>query len=122
MVQCTGAEVNLGIVGKGGGRHVRGFLLQLRNVSFALTCALTKLSILPKISSTVATTSKHRSSSSPVPPPAPATSLPAELLFTISFLTSLTNSCTLSLPAPPESRLRVGPPPIDTGPADEDVV
>lgn len=82
--------------------------------------ALTKLSIRPNISSTVATTSKQSSSCSSTPPPAPAVLVVPDV---ISLRTSLTNSCTLSRPAPPlpPSRLRV-PPPIDTGPATLEVV
>jgi len=80
---------------------------------------LTKLSIRPKISNTVATTSKHNSSCSSFPPPAPG---PAGAPVAISFLTSLTNSCTLSLPTPPEPpSLFLAPPPMVTGPAESEV-
>lgn len=82
--------------------------------------ALTKLSMRPKISRTVATTSKQSSSCSSTPPPAPAVLVVPDV---ISLRTSRTSSCTLSRPAPPlpPSRLRV-PPPMATGPATLDVV
>lgn len=68
-----------------------------------------------KISSTVATTSKQRSSGSSPPEPAPRASL------AISLRTSRTSSWTLSRPMPLPPSRRFDPPPMLTGPDEFDV-